>query len=115
MGVLCAPISHGCLQNLDGVLIKFSPLFERGEDLLSQPSPSLDDLIQLESECLAVDDEFIAWGNGQKCDTWLPKVAGRVRTEAAKASGCPYVFAGQVDKYYDCGFFPLGSFLIKMS
>lgn len=107
MGVLCAPIAHGCLRNLDVVLIKFSPLFERAEDLLAQPSASSVGL-QLERDCLAVDAEFMAWGNSQ-CDIWAPKVAGLVRTEAAKASGCAYVCAGQVDKYFDCGLPPLCS------
>ncbi|CAM1507557.1 Fc.00g071980.m01.CDS01 [Cosmosporella sp. VM-42] len=100
MGVLCAPISHGCLQNLDAVLIKFSPLFERAEELLVQPSPALEDLLQLQREGLAVDEEFLAWGT-YKCSNWAPITVGHVRAQAARASGCPYVCEGPVDKYFD--------------
>ena len=101
MGVLCAPIKDGSVRSLDVTLIKFSPLFARAESLLKQPSPSTEELRRLESDLLAINDEFMAWGANQ-VDNWAPTRVGRVDFEGAEASSCSYCREGPVDSYFDC-------------
>ncbi|KAF7562647.1 hypothetical protein G7046_g1481 [Stylonectria norvegica] len=100
MGVLCAPITTGYLQDMDQTLVRFVALFTRAEELLSEASPSVDELLDVEQQALLLDDEFVQWSRGD-CKMWRPIPYGNVRKAAAKASGCAFVCAGQVDTYFD--------------
>lgn len=99
-GVLCAPISHGSLQNLDVTLIRSNEIFKRAEKILGHPSPAFDELAKLERDGIAVYDEFILWGTCQ-VDIWAPKTLEVVRPEEAEVSNCAFCCAGPVDTYFD--------------
>ncbi|KAM5354515.1 hypothetical protein ACJ41O_001162 [Fusarium nematophilum] len=99
-GLFCVPFKDGRLQSLDSTLIKFAQIFGRAEHLLPQDSPSEEELVQLERDALALDEEFKAWGTFDH-GLWTPDTVGVVRAEAAEASGCAYCYEGKVHKYFD--------------
>lgn len=100
-GVLCAPISHTCLKTLDGTLIKFSSMFDRAQELLSQLSPPKQELLEFEVQARVLDEEFRTWGNIE-CNIWAPKNYGSILDRDARVSSCQYCCTGPVDTYFDC-------------
>ncbi|KAI1379335.1 hypothetical protein F4677DRAFT_408647 [Hypoxylon crocopeplum] len=98
--VLCAPIAHDSLQNLDATLVKFGNLFYQANELLARESPSFEELLQLEENAIALEEDFVSWGDFYSA-TWLPAQAGEVLEATARTSGCAYCHSGPVHSYSD--------------
>ncbi|KAI2624308.1 hypothetical protein GGR54DRAFT_655075 [Hypoxylon sp. NC1633] len=98
--VLCAPIAHDCLQHLDVTLVKFGNLFQGANDLLAQGSPSVEELLQLEEDALALELEFESWG-GFYGATWPPAQVSEISEATARASNCSYCHSGPIHSYPD--------------
>ena len=76
-GVLCAPAHNKPVTNLDAILIKFNPLYQRAVSELLDEGTSTEAMERLRRDLLQVVLEFKAWPQGQP-DEWQPRVAGCV-------------------------------------
>lgn len=92
-GVLCPPFENFHRRSLDQIIIKLSPLTSRAEALLVQSSPSVEALLQLQDDLLALNDEIVYWPDDRP-SVWNPKLVGHVSLQG-------FCFSGPVDKYFD--------------
>ncbi|KAL4802572.1 hypothetical protein BDV18DRAFT_163974 [Aspergillus unguis] len=99
-GVFCAPASNDTVHDLDAILIKCHPLFERANNQLQDPTTSLDDLQQTFAQALVIKREFSRW-DAHKDAAWAPRTVGSISETDAESSSCPYVTPGPIHSYYD--------------
>ncbi|CAH0046189.1 unnamed protein product [Clonostachys solani] len=102
LGVFCPPINDRPRRSLDLIIIKLSSLTDQIQRLLHQPSPSLDELTELQKSFLELDDEISGWG-GDRPPEWAPSHAGFGWASQDHAENCsaPYCFTGPVEEYLD--------------
>ncbi|PYH90622.1 hypothetical protein BO71DRAFT_387273 [Aspergillus ellipticus CBS 707.79] len=96
-GVLCAPISYNSVQNLDTVLIRCHPLFERANSQLADPNSSSETLQATFADALTLEEAFSQWTPSQS-EAWHPQLICSLR---ATKSNCPYYRPGPVHAYFD--------------
>ncbi|RKL43454.1 hypothetical protein BFJ72_g4278 [Fusarium proliferatum] len=77
-----------------------SPLTSRAEKLLSDPSPPVLELLELQKDLLAIDDEITYWAYDRP-PSWNPEVVGEVWMNPAISEEATFNFAGPVEKYFD--------------
>jgi hypothetical protein len=92
-GVLCPPLENAHRRSLDQIIIKLSPLTSRAEVLLAQSSPSVEALLQLQEDLLALNDEIVYWPDDRP-SVWNPKLVGYVWRQG-------FCFSGPVEEYFD--------------
>jgi hypothetical protein len=92
-GVLCPPLENTHRRSLDQIIIKLSPLTSRAEVLLAQSSPSVEALLQLQVDLLALNDEIVYWPDDRP-SVWNPKLVGYVSLPG-------FCFSGPVEEYFD--------------
>ncbi|KAI6749610.1 hypothetical protein HG530_015024 [Fusarium avenaceum] len=92
-GVLCPPFENFHRRSLDQIIIKLSPLTSRAEALLAQTSPSVEALLQLQEDLLALNDEIVYWPDDRP-SVWNPKLVGYVSLQG-------FCFSGPVEEYFD--------------
>jgi hypothetical protein len=103
LGVFCPPVNDRPRRSLDLVIIKLSSLTKQIQRLLPQPSPSLDELTQLQQSFLDLEDEISGW-DGDRPPEWAPSHAGFGWASQHHAKNCfaPYCSTGPVEEYLDC-------------
>ncbi|KAL4993637.1 hypothetical protein BDV10DRAFT_199430 [Aspergillus recurvatus] len=100
-GVFCAPASNSTVHDLDSILIKCHPLFERANSQLLDPVTPLQDLQQTLAHALSIEQSFACW-NSQKDASWEPRVVGHVSQEqAGQVTSSPFFLPGPVHSYFD--------------
>lgn len=99
-GILCPPLDDTYRRSLDDIIIKMSPLTSRAEKLLSDPSPPVLELLELQKDLLAIDDEITYWAYDRP-PSWNPEVVGEVWMNPAISEEATFNFAGPVEKYFD--------------
>ncbi|RBA22305.1 hypothetical protein FPRO05_00652 [Fusarium proliferatum] len=99
-GILCPPLDDTYRRSLDDIIIKMSPLTSRAEKLLSDPSPPVLELLELQKDLLAIDDEITYWAYDRP-PSWNPEVVGEVWMDPAVSEEATFNFAGPVEKYFD--------------
>lgn len=83
-----------------------SPLTSRAETLLSGPSPPVLELLELQKDLLAIDDEITYWAYDRP-PSWNPEVVGEVWMDPAISEETTFYCAGPVEKYFDSKLTPL--------
>lgn len=83
-----------------------SPLTSRAETLLSDPSPPVLELLELQKDLLAIDDEITYWAYDRP-PSWNPEVVGEVCMDPAISEETTLYCAGPVEKYFDSKLTPL--------
>ncbi|KAI9709324.1 MAG: hypothetical protein M1820_003444 [Bogoriella megaspora] len=99
-GVLCSPLSHDAIQNLDAMLIKFSPIFHYTNTLFSSSFPAFLCVETLLEEAMSLDEEFKRWPEAQE-GGWLPQTAGTFSEQQTAIPGLPRLGIGRLDSYFD--------------
>ncbi|KLO94853.1 uncharacterized protein LW93_3539 [Fusarium fujikuroi] len=99
-GILCPPLDDTYRRSLDDIIIEMSPLTSRAEKLLSDPSPPVLELLELQKDLLAIDDEITYWAYDRP-PSWNPEVVGEVWMDPAISEEATFNFAGPVEKYFD--------------
>ncbi|KAF5624094.1 uncharacterized protein FTJAE_10419 [Fusarium tjaetaba] len=77
-----------------------STLTSRAEKLLSDPSPPVLELLELQRDLLAIDDEITYWAYDRP-PSWNPEVVGEVGMDPAISEESLFYCAGPVEKYFD--------------
>ncbi|RMJ19403.1 hypothetical protein CDV36_000894 [Fusarium kuroshium] len=75
-----------------------SPLTARAEQHLTNPHSSTEDLVQLQQDLLALEDDIMYWGDDRP-SSWAPELVGHVLDGTLKGSS--YRCSGPVYKYFD--------------
>jgi hypothetical protein len=99
-GILCATASDRSVQNLDNVLIRFRPLWERADALLASSSTTLDDLRQIKHDAMALDKEYAEWPSSQPED-FKPRTVGHVSQRQDVLVPDTGYWPGRIDVYFD--------------
>lgn len=77
-----------------------SPLTSRAEKLLADPFPPVLELLELQQDLLAIDDEITYWAYDRP-PSWNPEVVGEVWIDPATSEEATFYCAGPVEKYFD--------------
>ncbi|KAF5697862.1 hypothetical protein FGLOB1_12494 [Fusarium globosum] len=77
-----------------------SPLTSQAEKLLSDPFPPVLELLELQKDLLAIDDEITYWAYDRP-PSWNPEVVGEVWMNPAISEEAAFYFSGPVEKYFD--------------
>lgn len=88
------------MRNLDSILIKCHPLFERADTQLQNPETTLHELQATLDDALAIDVAFSHCGINQDA-SWKPNIVGHITQKDAESSSCPFAWAGAVHSYFD--------------
>lgn len=88
------------MRNLDSILIKCHPLFERADTQLQNPETTLHELQGTLGDALAIDIAFSHWSTNQDA-SWKPNIVGHITQKDAESSSCPFARAGAVHSYFD--------------
>ncbi|EWZ81506.1 hypothetical protein BFJ70_g5104 [Fusarium oxysporum] len=99
-GILCPPLDDTYRRSLDDIIIKMSPLTSRAEKLLADPFPPVLELLELQQDLLAIDDEITYWAYDRP-PSWNPEVVGEVWIGPATSEEATFYCAGPVEKYFD--------------
>ncbi|KAF5595158.1 uncharacterized protein FSUBG_9215 [Fusarium subglutinans] len=99
-GILCPPLDDTYRRSLDDIIIQMSPLTSRAEKLLSGPSPPALELLELQRDLLAIDDEITYWAYDRP-PSWNPEVVGEVWIDPAISDEATFYCTGPVEKYFD--------------
>jgi hypothetical protein len=77
-----------------------SPLTSRAEQLLTHPYPPVLELLELQQDLLAIDDEITYWAYDRP-SSWSPELVGEVWTDPAISEEAKFYCVGPVEKYFD--------------
>ncbi|KAG5771836.1 hypothetical protein H9Q72_001771 [Fusarium xylarioides] len=99
-GILCPPLDDTYRRSLDDIIIKMSPLTSRAEKLLSNPCPPVLEILELQQNLLAIDDEITYWAYDRPL-SWNPEVVGEVWLDPEISEESAFYCAGRVEKYFD--------------
>ncbi len=95
-----APYSSNASQSLDNLLLRFGPIWRKAVAFLGSPLTRSDDIHQLKSEAIALDQAFARWQEAQVKD-FNPWTVGHVsQAQAGAKLGVGY-WPGRVDTYFD--------------
>lgn len=88
------------MHNLDSILIKCHPLFERANTQLQNPLAALYELQGTFDHAAAIELAFARWNANQHA-SWKANTVGYITEMDAEASSCPFAWPGPVHAYFD--------------
>ncbi|KAF4336113.1 hypothetical protein FBEOM_10049 [Fusarium beomiforme] len=99
-GILCPPLDDVHRRSLDSIIVKMSPMTTLAEKLLADPSPPMMDLLELQQDLMAIDDEITYWAYDRP-SSWSPEVVGHVWQDPSMSENATFYYSGPVEKYLD--------------
>lgn len=77
LGILCPPNAASTFQGLDDLLLRFSPIFRKGQLIDADISLPLNEVLEFRECVMTVDKEFAKWP-ARQAQGWMPKTIGTV-------------------------------------